>query len=352
MQTWLIDSDNFMKEDTLRRLGAILRNGGLVVFPTETVYGIGGNALDMAAARRIYEVKGRPSDNPLIVHVADPDDAVRYVRELSDDARLLIRAYWPGPLTLIMPKNDVVPLATTAGLATIAIRCPRHEGARALIRAAGIPIAAPSANKSGRPSATRFDHVKEDMEGFVDAIVDGGASEIGLESTVLDLTAPVPTILRPGAVTKSMLETTLQKAVAMGRLASETEAPKSPGMKYVHYAPKGEVTVYYGAIESIASHVNAVVAADEKRRHAVICASEDAASFHVETVLGIGHADDPDAIAKELFSALRDMDRLKIERIHIPAFPEAELGAAIMNRLLKAAGYRTMRLDEKNTKKT
>jgi L-threonylcarbamoyladenylate synthase len=352
MKTWLIDSDNFLNETTLSRLGAILRNGGLVVFPTETVYGIGANALDETAARRIYEVKGRPSDNPLIVHVADPEDAIRYVKELTEDARLLMKTYWPGPLTLILPKNDIVPLATTAGLSTVAIRCPRHLGARALIREAGVPIAAPSANKSGRPSATRFDHVKEDMEGFVDAIVDGGASEIGLESTVLDLTAKTPTILRPGAVTKTMLEATLNKPVAMGKLSSETEAPKSPGMKYVHYAPKGEVTVLYGPIDIVAAYVNAVLNEDATHRHAVLCASEDTARFRAETVLGIGGLTDSEAVGKELFSALREMDRLKIDRIYIPAFPEAELGAAIMNRLLKAAGYRTLRLDETNTKKT
>lgn len=352
MNTWLVSSEELHDLTTLRRLGDILRNGGLVVFPTETVYGIGANALDATAAKRIYEVKGRPSDNPLIVHIADKEDASRYVRELTHEARVLMDAFWPGPLTLILPKNDLVPLATTAGLDTIAIRCPRHEGARALIRASGVPIAAPSANKSGRPSATRFLHVKEDMDGFVDAIVDGGSSEIGLESTVLDLTSDVPTILRPGAITKTMLEHILDRPVNMGSLQTENDAPKSPGMKYVHYAPKGEVTVLYGAIDAIADHVNQTIEHDPIHRHAVICSSDDAAAFRAETVLAIGRLDHPEAIGKELFSALRDMDRLRIDRIYIPAFSDEDLGAAIMNRLLKAAGYRTIRLDQKITKKT
>lgn len=352
MNTWLLSIDELNDTNTLRRLGDILKSGGLVVFPTETVYGIGANALDPQAAKRIYEVKGRPSDNPLIVHIARTEDVGLYAKNVSKDALRLMDVFWPGPLTLILPKQSIVPDATTAGLPSVAIRCPGHVGARNLIAAAGVPIAAPSANKSGRPSATRFDHVKEDMMDLVDAIIDGGSSDIGLESTVLDVSVEEPTILRPGAVTKEMLEAVLKKPVRMGSLSKESDAPKSPGMKYVHYAPKGEVTVLYGPISSIAKWVNDTTAQDLAHASAVICSNEETTLFSGHTVLGIGSRNRPETIAKELFSALREMDKRGIERIYIPAFSESDLGAAIMNRLLKAAGYRTLRLDENHTKKT
>lgn len=350
MNTWLLTIDELNDPFTLRRLGDILKSGGLVVFPTETVYGIGANALDPQAAKRIYVVKGRPSDNPLIVHIAKPEDVYSYAETISEDALRLMEVFWPGPLTLILQKKAIVPDETTAGLHSVAVRCPGHDGARRLIRAAGVPIAAPSANISGRPSATRFDHVKEDMMGLVDAIIDGGSSDIGLESTVLDVSIPTPTILRPGAVTKEMLETVLKKSVSMGSLSKESDAPKSPGMKYVHYAPKGEVTVLYGNIEDVARWVNDTARQDLAHASAVICSNEETTLFAMPSVLGIGSRSRPETIAKELFSALREMDNRGIERIYIPAFSEADLGAAIMNRLLKAAGYRTLRLDKNHTK--
>jgi L-threonylcarbamoyladenylate synthase len=345
MQTTLYRQEELDNPKVLEHLRAIILRGGLVVFPTETVYGIGGNALDGEASRRIYAVKGRPSDNPLIVHIETPEELHNYVASIPKTAEVLIRRFWPGPLTLILKKRPIVPDQTTAGLDTVAIRCPSHPAAQALIRACGVPIAAPSANISGRPSSTTFAHVVADLSGLVDAIIDGGDSPIGLESTVLDLTSQTPTILRPGSITKSMLETALGQAVLDASAIRTTNAPRSPGMKYTHYAPQGEVVLLYGEMTAIATYANREIALHPDLKTAVICATDYAPLFTGCYVLPIGLIDAPEEVAKHLFSALREMDERHMKRIFIHAFSESEIGAAIMNRLLKAAGYKTVKVD-------
>jgi len=344
MQTKLYRQDELDNPMVLDHLRAIILRGGLVVFPTETVYGIGGNALDKEASQRIYAVKGRPSDNPLIVHIERPEELDRYAATIPTTAELLTKRFWPGPLTLILKKRANVPDATTAGLDTVAIRCPSHPVAQKLIRACGVPIAAPSANLSGRPSSTAFSHVVADLNGRVDAIIDGGDSPIGLESTVLDLTSEIPTILRPGSITKSMIEATLGSVVLDGSAKKSTDAPRSPGMKYTHYAPQGEVVLLYGEMTAIAAYVNAEIKRLPELKTAVICATDYHALFEGGFVLPIGLIDAPEEVAKHLFSALREMDERHMERIYIHAFQETEIGAAIMNRLLKAAGYKTLKV--------
>lgn len=252
------DADN-RRPEVMERAGAILKKGGLVAFPTETVYGLGGDALNPEASARIYAAKGRPSDNPLIVHIADMEALKVLASEVPEKARLLADRFWPGPLTMIMPKSDAVPYATTGGLDTVAIRMPSHPTAYELIRSSGVYIAAPSANTSGRPSPTTAQHVYEDLNGRIDMIIDSGKVDIGLESTIVDLTGEIPTILRPGYITKEMLEeavgpVTIDKAI----LADHEDPnlrPKAPGMKYKHYAPKGDLVIVEGKKQAVAETI-------------------------------------------------------------------------------------------------
>lgn len=250
MITKKIIVDQSYYNDKVKRLGEVIRAGGLVAFPTETVYGLGGNALDKEAAKKIYMAKGRPSDNPLIVHVADISEVSTYVKRILPLEKRLMEAFWPGPLTIVFPKKDIVPMATSGGLRTIAIRCPAHEAARALIRAAGVPIAGPSANISTKPSPTTADAVLHDMDGRIEFVIDGGDSLIGLESTVIAVENGKIIIYRPGGITRDMLEafapTELDTAIT-----AEQEHPRAPGMKYRHYAPSAPLTVYAGNIEAV-----------------------------------------------------------------------------------------------------
>ena len=242
----------------LREAGDIIKAGGLVAFPTETVYGLGGDALNPESSRKIYAAKGRPSDNPLIVHIADMAALKAIVKEIPESAERLAEAFWPGPLTMILTKSDLVPCETTGGLDTVAVRMPVHKVAREFIRAAGGYVAAPSANRSGRPSPTEAKYVAEDMDGRIEMIIDGGDVEIGLESTIVDLTVPQPMILRPGYITKEMLEdvlTCVEEDCTMMRDDSG-QAPKAPGMKYRHYAPKGDLTIVAGTEDVVASYIN------------------------------------------------------------------------------------------------
>ena len=311
-----------------------LQAGGLVVFPTETVYGIGANALDPTAAKRIYDVKGRPSDNPLIVHIATTEDLANYAIVTSNAIKPLTDAFWPGPLTLVLPKQDIIPREITGGLSTVAIRLPDNAIAQAIISASGLPICAPSANKSGTPSSTVLKHVMDDLFGKVDIIIDGGPSLLGLESTVLDLTSDVPTILRPGSVTKSMMEQVLGYPIqdASTQVESDT-APKAPGMKYKHYAPKGQVILLEGSHNRIVSFFNHL----KDPEVGLIGSSELVSQLSGIPLFDLGSIQSPDVIAKNVFLALRSMDEQNIKTIYVETFEEHELGIAIMNRLKKAA---------------
>ena len=326
----------------------IIQSGGLVAFPTETVYGLGGNGLDPSAARKIYEAKGRPSDNPLILHVADLSQIPPLVREFPEKARRLAEALWPGPLTVILPKSDMVPPEVTGGLDTVAIRFPSHPGAQAFIRAAGCPIAAPSANLSGRPSPTNAQDVLEDLDGRIPLILDGGESRIGLESTIVDLSGEVPTVLRPGYYGLPQLRELLGTVAvdpAVLRSLEENERPKAPGMKYRHYAPKVSLTLVEGKDEVRAAYIRKQ--AKKGKKTAVLLCRETLPLYgggRDLILLPLGSRKDDAEIARRLFAVLRSLDRLELDRVYSETFGEGPLGEAIMNRLRKAAGFRIIRL--------
>ncbi len=327
-----------------------LRDGGLVAFPTETVYGIGANALDPVVVSKIYEAKGRPSDNPLIVHVGDCNDVSKYVKSIPEAAYKLMDAFWPGALTMIFEKNDSIPDLITGGLNTVAIRVPSHPVARGIIKAAGLPIAAPSANISGKPSPTIAKHVIEDLSGRVDMIVDGGDANIGLESTVLDMTQEIPMILRPGGITQDMLEAVIGQVSfdATIKNLDSKEAPRAPGMKYRHYAPKGHLKVYKGKGKQVIRRINDEIAEAQSQglKTGVIAAREDVDNYNCDIILVIGSKHDPDEIAANLFRLLREMDDHQVEVIYTRAYSEEAIGTATMNRLLKAAGNHLIEVDE------
>ncbi len=343
-----INEDNISKmQKELDMLGNIIRGGGLVAFPTETVYGLGGNALDEKASERIYAAKGRPSDNPLIAHIADMSELKQLVYEIPDIAVKLADRFWPGPLTMIFKKSDTVPYATTGGLDTVAVRMPSHPVAREFILAAGVPIAAPSANVSGRPSPTSAKHVIEDLDGRIDAIIDGGKVDIGLESTIIDLSEGVPTILRPGFINRDMLENiTGEVHIDPALTASPDEhiRPKAPGMMYRHYAPKGELTIVDGTPDNVVSYINDMLGRYPKEVTGVITTTENEDRYSCGTVISLGARNDELSVARELYGALRSMDEHGIEHIYVESFNGGRLGEAIMNRLNKAAGHRVVRV--------
>lgn len=336
------------EDAALRRAGRIIRDGGLVAFPTETVYGLGGDAMNRESSRKIYAAKGRPSDNPLIVHICRFEDIYEIAGEVPEAAGRLAEAFWPGPLTMILPAADRVPRETTGGLDTVAVRFPSHGTARKLIEYAGGYVAAPSANLSGRPSPTEARFVRQDMEGRIEMIIDGGTVGIGLESTIVDLTPERPQILRPGFVTEKMLAEVLGEVdmdVAIVKQDSGAP-PRAPGMKYRHYAPKGELLIVEGEPEKVAAYINGQTASDReaRRRSGVLCTAETAALYRADTVKCLGRRDDEESIARGLFAALREFDDEEAERIYSESFPDRGLGQAIMNRLLKAAGHRVLRV--------
>ena len=286
-----IDAEQ-MNRETIEKAGRILRDGGLVAFPTETVYGLGADALNEQAAGKIYAAKGRPSDNPLIVHVADMESLTRITGTIPEKAGMIAREFWPGPLTMIFRKTRAVPFGTTGGLDTVAVRMPDHAIAREIIRAGGGFIAAPSANTSGRPSPTTAQHVEEDLAGKIDMVVDGGAVEIGVESTILDMTVEPPMILRPGAVTREMLESLVGK-VSVDKTLIEPDsrkAPKAPGMKYRHYAPKADLTILEGDLSRVVEEINRLAAEKTAKGYKVgiIGTSETAGSYSIGNVKCIG----------------------------------------------------------------
>ncbi len=353
MNTRIIKAeDRKLLPEELEEAADLLRSGGLVAFPTETVYGLGANALDASAARKIYEAKGRPSDNPLIVHISELQDIKVLAREIPEKAYQLAEVFWPGPLTIILKKKDCVPKGTTGGLDTVAIRLPANQLARDLIAASGVYVAAPSANLSGKPSPTKAEHVIKDMDGKIDMIIDGGNATLGLESTIVDLTGVNPVILRPGCITKGMLENVIGPVEVDPAILdrnpdpSKKIAPKAPGMKYRHYAPEGSLTIYEGEISSVIHAINHE--AQEKhasgKRVGIIATDETKASYLYGTVMAIGSRRDEASIAAGLYAILREFDELHMEYIYTESFGDNSLGQAIMNRLLKAAGYRIVKV--------
>ncbi len=328
----------------LKKAGRILRDGGLVAFPTETVYGLGGDALNPESSRKIYAAKGRPSDNPLIVHICRWEDLAPIVREIPETARKLGAAFWPGPLTMILEKSDKVPKETTGGLSTVAVRMPSDRTALSLIREAGGYVAAPSANASGRPSPTLAKHVKEDLSGKIEMILDGGQACIGLESTIVDLTEAVPTILRPGYITKEMLSGILGEVETDRAILPEGSdaPPKAPGMKYRHYAPKAELTIIAGDEAAVVKRINELVQKAEGKglRSGVIATDATAGSYGTALVKSAGDRAKEEEAARELYRILREFDGENVDVIYSEAFEENGFGQAVMNRLLKAAGHR------------
>ena len=320
--------------ETIGRAAAVLRQGGLVAFPTETVYGLGANAMDGRAVRRIFEVKGRPPDNPLIVHVAAVSEVAVLVREVPPAARLLGEKFWPGPLTLVLPAAPGVPREVRAGLETVAVRMPSHPVALALIRAAGVPVAAPSANTSGRPSPTTAAHVLEDLGGKIEVILDGGPAPVGVESTVLDMTAEVPTVLRPGGVPVEALAAVLGE---VRRTRGGTARPRSPGMKYRHYAPRGTLILVEGSPEAQAAVIRELARRHASRRVVILAADESASAYPGWTVVGYGPRGDLEEVARRLFGALRRCDELGAELILAEATARRGLGLAVWDRLRRAA---------------
>jgi L-threonylcarbamoyladenylate synthase len=332
------DKDKEFLDEQLHKVANMLKAGKTVVFPTETVYGLGANALDPEAAKKIYEAKGRPSDNPLIVHISKKEDVDFLAGNISQDAKLLMEAFWPGPLTLILDKSDNVPIETTGGLMTVAIRMPSNPIARKLIDLAGVPIAAPSANISGRPSITSSKYLVEELCERVDAIIISEDSEIGLESTVIDMTASTPVILRPGKIGKTEIEKILNKEIELDpSLKDENAAPKSPGMKYKHYSPNATVIVVTGSMDEMKQKINQKLSLDKNKSDKVkVVCLEDRVSLY--DGYGISWGKSSQEAAKNLFKILRLMDEQNIEVVYFEALNSDEISEAVMNRLIKAAG--------------
>ena len=344
MKTLIEKIDRHQMDDkVLAKAGEILKCGGLVAFPTETVYGLGANALNEDAAKKTYAAKGRPSDNPLIVHIADVEDLPIVARNISDKAKQLMEQFWPGPLTFIFEKQYIVPYGTTGGLNTVAVRMPTDEIARAVIRAGGGCISAPSANTSGRPSPTSAEHVADDFDGKIDMIIDGGNVDIGLESTILDMTVEPPMILRPGAITKEMLEEVIGEVAVDATLLTEDtgDAPKAPGMKYRHYAPKAQLVIVKGEVGETLKAIRQIAYEQTRLGFKVgIIASGETAEYYTNGIVkNIGTRSNENSIAKNLYRVLREFDEEDVSYIYSEAFDGDGIGSAIMNRLEKAAGH-------------
>lgn len=339
---------NAIDAQVMEEAGRVIREGGLVAFPTETVYGLGGDALNPASSEKIYAAKGRPSDNPLIVHIAEQADVYKIAAEVSEKAEQLMKAFWPGPLTLIFEKNEVVPEKTTGGLSTVAVRMPSDRIAAAFIRVAGGFVAAPSANVSGRPSTTTAAHVEEDLSGKIEMILDGGQAVIGLESTIVDMSGEIPVILRPGFITKEMLETVIGE-LAVDRAIIDPASgvkPKAPGMKYRHYAPKADLTIVEGETEAVIAEIQRLARADEAagKKVGIIATDETKGLYQTGLVMSLGARSREEEISRHLFEVLRDFDETDVTRIYSESFADAAIGPAIMNRLLKAAGHKVIRV--------
>ncbi len=354
MQTQLLKIDSrHIDTEVIKKAAELIRQGELVAFPTETVYGLGADALRPDASKKIYAAKGRPSDNPLIVHIQEIKELALIAKEVPETALKLAAAFWPGPLTIIVWKNDRVPYETTGGMETVAVRMPNHAAALALIKESGCLIAAPSANTSGKPSPTEASHVAFDMDGRIPLILDGGPVGIGLESTIVDLTEQRPVILRPGYITKEMLEEALGVEVFMdpGILAGEQETgrqsglkPKAPGMKYRHYAPKAELVLVEGDMASVVKSINELIKTKKKEglKVGVIATDETKEQYLSDFTVSIGAREDKDAIARHLYKILREFDQSEVDIIYSESFAAKGLFEAVMNRLKKAAGHRIL----------
>jgi len=328
-----------------------LRDGKLVAFPTETVYGLGADALNPDAVRRIYEAKGRPSDNPLIVHIAEVSSLDELVGEIPEAAALLIDAFWPGPLTMVFKKSNLVPDIITAGLDTVAVRMPDNPIAQKLIRDAGVPVAAPSANISGRPSPTTCKHVIDDMMGRIEYIIDGGPCQVGVESTVLDVTSEVPVILRPGGITWEMLKKVLGNVAADPVLEIKGDMkPRSPGMKYRHYSPKAEMFLVSGKPDSVVKKINELIKESSRKglKVGVLTSRENEDKYNADVIITAGSVMHIEQIAAGLYDSLRTFDDEKVDIIYSETFEEKGVGRAVMNRLKKASAGKIIKADEEN----
>lgn len=349
METKLLAIDKeIIDEKLLEEAGNIIKNGGLVAFPTETVYGLGGDALNPDSSAKIYAAKGRPSDNPLIVHIADMEALSGIVEFIPENAIKLAAAFWPGPLTMIFKKSDKVPFETTGGLDTVAVRMPDNKIALEFIRKSGGYVAAPSANKSGRPSTTKAEHVLEDMKGRIEMVIDGGTSTIGLESTIVDLTDKTPTILRPGFISIKSLSRVVGDVIFDPAIMDDDSktAPRAPGMKYKHYAPKGDLVIIKGDEQAVISYIRAQTkkALADGERVGIIATQETYLNYQATVVQNIGSRDDEATIARRLYAVLREFDADDITRIYSEDFNTPNIGQAIMNRLIKAAGHSIVNL--------
>ena len=333
-----------LTEDGLEQAANVLRQGKLLAIPTETVYGLGADGLNKKAVAAIFAAKGRPQDNPLILHIPEAGWLERYCEDIPQQAYILAQRFWPGPLTMILKRKPNVPDIVTGGLDTVGMRCPDHDLTRAVIAQAGVPVAAPSANTSGRPSPTTAAHVMEDMEGKIDAILDGGACTVGVESTIVDLTITPPRLLRPGGITLEELEDALGEVEidpAVTRLMAEGEKPRAPGMKYRHYAPKAPVTVVRGTPDQTAAYIKAHLSPSG----GVICFREYVDQFAGYRVEDIGPAWDKAEQARHIFDALRAFDETTVSEIWAQSPDESGLGLAVTNRLNKAAGFQIIDLE-------
>lgn len=349
-----IDYDNIdANNSTLEKAADIIKSGGLVAFPTETVYGLGANALDPTSVKKIYIAKGRPSDNPLIVHISNLKQLDELVLNISDVAKKLMAEFWPGPLTLIFKKKPIVPDETSGGLDTVAVRFPENKIAQLFIEKCGVPIAAPSANRSGKPSPTRASHVHFDLDSKIDMILDGGSSEYGLESTILDVSTDIVCLLRPGSITKEMIEETVgtievDKNIFINTSpdSSHNSAPKAPGMKYTHYSPQAKVTIVNGDLDTVIEKINSLAKSaiykDGVVKKIGILATEqtkDKYDNNMFLILVVGDRLKEETIAAGLFKMLRKFDYHNVDEVYAEGFSESYVGLAIMNRLKKASSY-------------
>lgn len=336
--------ENKIDECVIREAGEVIRSGGLVVFPTETVYGLGANALDPKAVKKIFEAKGRPQDNPLIVHIADIDEIKPLVLEIPDVAQKFMEKFWPGPMTIILPKASIIPNITSASLPCVGIRMPSNNIARELIRESKVPIAAPSANISGRPSPTDVQRCIEDLSGKVDYIIGGEMCDIGLESTVIDCTTQPTCVLRPGGITLEMLKEVDKDAYIDPAIMQKPEKdlkPKAPGMKYRHYAPKAAVKIVQGDLKKTIEKINKIVQnyIDENKVVGIMATDETMEYYSKGTVISLGSRENMISVSQSLFETLRKFDDEKVDVIISEAFEEKGVGVAVMNRLKKSAGF-------------
>ena len=336
---WVVDNVVERKKyyPQLQEAAKLLRENEAIAFPTETVYGLGANAMNDEAIAKIFEAKGRPSDNPLIVHIGTKSQLDGIVKEIPPVAEKLMEHFWPGPLTIILPRKEGISEKVTAGLNTVGVRMPDHPVALALIEEANVPVAAPSANRSGRPSPTLASHVYEDLNEKIAGIVDGGATGVGVESTVIDCTSAVPTILRPGGITKEQLEAVIGTVSLDPALKDEKEKPKSPGMKYTHYAPKAPLSIVEGSREFIQRIVDKKK--EEGFKVGVLTTEEYQHVYRADVVLSCGVRSDLASVATKLYDVLRTFDASEVDVIFSESFPNEGIGNAIMNRLTKAAGH-------------